>query len=318
MPGLKIGFFGLPLAALLLLRDGHAVRWSVLSPVAAPGRRRLRASLPRCCVVDLLDDDSGFERHVDTLLDEAPVELIVSWYFTRRIPKRWLVRPRLGAIGAHPSLLPRHRGPDPFFWAIDAGDVETGVTVHRLEADYDSGAILAQRRVCIGERNAWQLARALDRPSLGALREVVGDFAAGRSSAGHDQDAEKVTWAPEPTGDQLRVDWTWPTERVLRRIRALAPVPGLALALNGQAFFVTEARPAREFPAVLRPGEAFLGGRLLLRTGDGAIAVERAQLAPGNADVTAGAESEGNNIEARELGGQALVSHLRAGKPSNP
>ncbi len=313
MPGLKIGFFGLPLAALLLIEDGHEIRWAVLSPVAAGGRRRLRRALPPGCLVDL-DDDLGFERHVDTLLDESPVDLIVSWFFTRRIPERWLKRPPLGAIGVHPSLLPRHRGPNPFYWAIDSGDAETGVTVHRLESEYDTGAILAQRRLAVGERNAWQLARALDRPSLGALREVVRDFARGCPSAGTTQNAEIFTWAPEPTGDQLRVDWNWPTERTLRRIRALSPVPGLALELSGQRFFVTEARRATEFPSALLPGEAMLGLRLLLRTGDGAVVVERAQMAPIVAEACAKPDSD-EEFEGCELRGESLVSHLRTGKP---
>lgn len=310
MPGPKIGFFGLPLAALLLLEDGHEIRWAVLSPIEAGGRRRLRRALPPGCLVDLNDDDLGFERHVDKLFDESPVDLVVSWFFTRRIPERWLCRPPLGAIGVHPSLLPRHRGPNPFYWAIDAGDTETGVTVHRLEAEYDTGAILAQRRILVGERNAWQLARALDRPSLGALREVVGDFAAGCPSAGKTQNAEMFTWAPEPTGDQLRVDWNWPTERVLRRIRALSPVPGLALELNGRRFFVTEACPASGFPSALLPGEAMLGPRLLLRTGDGAVVVERAQMAPIMTAASAGPDSD-EDFGGHELRGGSLVSHLR-------
>ena len=62
----------------------------------------------------------------------------------------------LGAIGVHPSLLPRHRGPDPYFWAIESGDLETGVTAHRLEEEYDTGAILAQRRLAIDASwNSW-------------------------------------------------------------------------------------------------------------------------------------------------------------------
>jgi len=314
MPGLKIGFFGLPLAALLLLEDGHDVRWAVLSPIEAGGRRRLRRALPPGCLLDLNDDDLGFERHVDTLLDESPVDLVVSWFFTRRLLERWLNMPRHGGIGVHPSLLPRHRGPNPFYWAIDTGDGETGVTVHRLEAEYDSGAILAQRRLAVGERNAWQLARALDRPSLGALREVVGDFARGCPSAGTTQNAEIFTWAPEPTGDELRVDWNWPAERIVRRIRALSPVPGLALELNGHRFFVTEASPAPEYPSALLPGEALLGRSLLMRTGDGAIAVERAQMAPIVAEASAGPDSV-EDFEGCELRGGSLVNHLRTGKP---
>jgi len=303
MSNLRIGFFGLPLAAMLLMRDGHHVEWCVLSPVEAPGRRRLAAALASRRIVDLLPDDSGFARHVDTLFDELPVDLVVSWYFTRRIEARWLARAPHGAIGAHPSLLPRHRGPNPFFSAIDAGDEETGVSVHVLEPAYDTGAVLAQSRLSVGTFNAWQLARALDRPSLRLLREVVGNFAQGRFRAAVPQNSESATWAPEPTGELLRVDWNWPTERILRRIRALAPVPGLALELRGVRFFVTEAEEARDFPRALQPGEAHLGKRLLLRTGDGAVSVERAQLAD---------EAEVAADEEVVLRGPSLVTLLEA------
>jgi len=308
MSSLSIGYFGLPLAALLLLGDRHAVRWCVLSPVEAPGRRRLRSAFPDDRIVDLLEDDSGFARRVDTLFDESPVDLVVSWYFTRRLEARWLDQPRLRAIGAHPSLLPRHRGPNPFFSAIDAGDDETGVSVHYLEDEYDTGAVIAQSRMAVGSMNAWQLARALDRPSLRLLREVVGDFACGRFRAAMTQNEEDVTLAPEPRGERLRVDWNWPTERILRRIRALSPVPGLALELNGVRFFATAATETGDFPGVLRPGEASLGNRLILRTGDGAVAVERAQVED---DREAEARSPGMDGEG-VLSGEALVGLLRA------
>jgi methionyl-tRNA formyltransferase len=52
----------------------------------------------------------------------AEPELLVSWFWTKRVPARVRALAPLGAIGVHPSLLPRHRGPDPFFWAIDQGD----------------------------------------------------------------------------------------------------------------------------------------------------------------------------------------------------
>jgi methionyl-tRNA formyltransferase len=77
----------------------------------------------------------------------------------------------------------------------------------------------------------------------------------------------------------LRADFRWPTERVLRRIRALAPVPGLALEIHGVPFFVTRASPA-EGPPPLEPGEAAILGdppcRVVVRTSDGAISVDAA------------------------------------------
>lgn len=307
MKPLRIGFFGLPLAALLLRRDGHELCWAVLPPVPAPGRRRLRATLPRDSVIDLLQDDSGFEPHLESLSGATPLDLIVSWFYTRRIAEAWMARARFGGIGVHPSLLPRHRGPDPYFWAIDSGDTVTGVTVHRLAAEYDTGDILMQRRLPIGARDAWQLARALDRPSLAALRETVRTFATQGFCAATTQEEQAATFAPEPSGDRLRVDWTWPTERVLRRIRALSPVPGLALELRGREFFVQRARAAQAFPAALLPGEAHIGSRLILRTGDGAIEVERAQLAEPEPDEPTIAA----NCTLEPISGDLLASLLR-------
>ena len=278
---LRIAYFGLPLAACLLHADGHDVRLAVLPPAVGPGRRRLARLIGAERILRATSLGDGLDRAVEeALVREAP-ELLVSWFWTRRIPARVLERVPLGGIGAHPSLLPRHRGPDPYFWAIDSGDERTGVTVHRLTERYDDGPILVTSTLAVGARDAWQLARALDRPSLASLRNAVRGFSQGERPAGTAQDDALATPAPEPTGDELRVDFRWPTERALRRIRALSPVPGVALEVEGLDLVVTRARRAEDFPQALEPGEAAVVGeppRLVLRTGDGALAVERAVL----------------------------------------
>jgi len=276
MRRMRVAFFGLPLGALLLEADGHTIELAVLSPFEAPGRRRLLGRLGRERVLEA----AGLEQ-VEERLRET--DLVVSWFWSRKLPERWLARGRLGAIGVHPSLLPRHRGPNPYFWAIDSGDAETGVSVHRLSAEYDQGDVLHAVAMGVGDRDAWQLARALDRPSLRALRDVVAAFARGEPPRGAPQDESLVTWAPEPEGELLRVDWSWPTERVLRRIRALSPVPGVALELCGRDVFVTRAAPATSWPGALAPGEAAALGDppvdVVIRTGDGAVRVVRAVFA---------------------------------------
>ncbi len=268
---MRIAFFGLPLAAWLLHRDGHEIAFAVLSPVPAPGARRLRHAIGADNVVDA-DDKAEIDRRI------AGAELLVSWYWTRRLPPEWLSAPRHGAIGAHPSLLPRFRGPDPFFAAIDAGDALTGVTVHRLDAGYDTGPILLAQSVSIGDRDTWQLARALDRPSLSLLRDAARRIAAGDPMPGVAQDESLASWAGEPEGDSLRVDWRWPSARILRRIRALSPSPGLAIELLGEKLFVTRARSTTRLPEVLAPGEAAVDAALgvAIRSGDAGILVEAA------------------------------------------
>jgi methionyl-tRNA formyltransferase len=288
MTGLRIAFFGLPLAACLLSEDGHDVCLAVLAPVdGPPGRRRLERTIGSERVVDAAVAGQALERIIDERLSKCRPDLVVSWFWTRKLQGRWLEAPRLGGIGVHPSLLPRHRGPDPYFWAIDSGDLVSGVTLHQLTPEYDDGHILLQATLPIEGRNAWQLARALDRPSLRVLREGVSRMAGRRTLTPIPQRAEQATWAPNPSGPLLRVTWSWPTERVLRRIRALSPQPGLALELAGVSLFVTEAEETSAFPRALDPGEAGIEDapafRALIRTGDGAIAVTRALLADGEA-----------------------------------
>lgn len=274
---MKIAYFGLPLGALLLLERGFQLAPVVLTALPAPGRRRLKRVLTKGQVFDMLAGAS--EAAVEAKLSQESPALLLSWFWSRKLPERWLRIPALGAYGLHPSLLPRHRGPNPYFAAIDAGDVVTGVTLHRLAADYDSGDIIESEELVVGERDSWQLARALDRPSLRLLVHAAELAACGKPLQGTRQLEHLASWAPEPTGDRLRVDWNWSSSRVLRRIRALAPVPGLALELRGVRFFVTQA-VAVTAPLVAEPGEAIvLEERVLVRTADGAIAIRAAVLA---------------------------------------
>jgi len=281
---LKIAYFGLPLGALLLLRDGHELPLIALSPVEAPGRRRLAGVSDG--LIDTLDAPPGLEATIGRTLERANVDLLVSWFWTRKLPGPWLKRPRLGALGVHPSLLPRHRGPNPYFWSIDSGDVETGVTLHRLSEEYDTGAILGSKRLPIAGRDAWQLARALDRPSLELLRESLRQLAVGKQLPELVQDERLATWAPEPSGDELRVDFGWTTERVLRRIRALSPTPGVALEIDQVRLFVTRAEETRDYVAALMPGEAHISDTLSLRTRDGAVRVTRAYFPETESDAS--------------------------------
>ncbi len=279
---MKVAYFGLPLGAQLLLQDGHELDPCVLSPLSAPGRRRVRKRVAADRLFDARGVDGvAFSEMVERALERSRPELFVSWFWTRLLPGEWLSAARYGGIGVHPSLLPRHRGPNPYFWSIDSGDEQAGVTLHTLEPEYDTGAILLQRAIPVAGRNSWQLARALDRPSLALLREGVGRFARSHPPKPTAQDESAATWAPEPTGRELSVDWNWSTERVLRRIRALSPVPGLAVEVSEVPFFATRARAASDFVTALEPGEAAVvgtPGTLVIRTADGAIAVERAAL----------------------------------------
>jgi methionyl-tRNA formyltransferase len=270
---MRIAYFGLPLGAVVLARAGFAPVVTSLGHPDGIGARRLRRAPSRTL---LLGKPSLEDGEIVRLIASARPDVVLSWFWPRRIPQRVLSLAPRGAFGVHPSLLPRHRGGDPYFHAILAGDAETGVTLHRLDADYDTGAIVDAIPLAIREgENAWQLARRLDRPSLALLVRCATRLARGEALDGTPQDEARATAAEPPTEDELAIDWHASTEHVTRLVRAASPHPG-ATALLGEALVsIVEASAREDAPAALEPGEAFFAsGRVRVKTSDGAVELD--------------------------------------------
>jgi methionyl-tRNA formyltransferase len=275
---MRIAFVGLPIAALLLRGDGHEVVWAGICRREAGGTRRLRRLIGRENVSMLPD----LERLAGSVAERKP-DLVVSWFWTRKVPASFRAIAPLGAIGVHPSLLPRHRGPDPYFWAIDAGDAVTGVTAHELEDAYDTGAILGRRELAIDPAwNAWTLAKKLDRPSLALLRETVAAFARGAPPPRLVQDESLATEAAQPTDDDLEIRWSDDAARIERRVRATS-----------------------DHARALAPGEAAVrrDGIAVVRTGDAAVELLRGRV-----------DGEGEDGDERELDAAALAAMVASAR----
>jgi len=297
---MRVAFVGLPLAALLLARDGHTIVWAGICRREAIGTRRLTKLLgeDRVAIVpDLTKSESAIRN--------AGPHLLVSWFWTKKIPRAIRQLAPLGAIGVHPSLLPRHRGPDPTFWAIDSGDAETGVTAHVVDDEYDTGAILGQKSLAIDPSwSAWRLAKKLDRPSLALLRETVAAYARGEPPAPIRQDEAQATEAPMPDEDLLELRWSEPAEAIVRRVRAASPWPGAFTEVGDAIVTITRARATDLVPRALAVGEACVreDGIVVVRCGDAGV-----ELLAGRLD-----EDEDGDEGERELDALALAELVRA------
>ena len=218
-------------------------------------------------------EDPGVQR----ALAASRPDVLLSWFWPKRIPPGLLALPARGAYGVHPSLLPRWRGPDPYFWAIVSGDSETGVSLHTLEPEYDTGAVLRQERLPIDpHENAWSLARRLDRLGLPLLVAAARQLSAGAAPSGRTQDAQAVTQAPRPDEGDLAIDWDRSADEIARLVRAAAPYPGASAELGEVLVDIVAARPlASELPRALAPAEAvLLEGNVVVQTGRGALLLE--------------------------------------------
>ena len=131
---------GHELVALLTIRSGNRYGpVGELDPLLAGIPAELDVLLP------------GRRAAIAPLLASVRPDLVICMGFPWKIPADALAVPTLGWLNGHPSLLPRHRGPIPVAWAIRDGDDEIGITFHRMDAELDTGAILAQAAQPLGE-----------------------------------------------------------------------------------------------------------------------------------------------------------------------
>lgn len=126
-------------------------------------------------------------------------DLIITAHSHARIGKDALAKAKLGGVGYHPSLLPRHRGIAAVEWTIKEGDPIAGGTVYHLADVMDGGAIAAQEFCFVkkGEtaRELWE--RALAPLGYKLLGEVVDYAIANNSLRATYQDEAFATKAPK-------------------------------------------------------------------------------------------------------------------------
>jgi methionyl-tRNA formyltransferase len=138
-----------------------------------------------------------------TAAEIAPgTDLIVTAHSHARVSREALHASKLGGIGYHPSLLPRHRGLAAVEWTIKAGDPIAGGSIYHLADRMDAGAIAAQDWVFVrkGEtaRELWE--RALAPLGQKLLGEVIDYAKVHKSLPAKPQDEQFATKAPSLPG----------------------------------------------------------------------------------------------------------------------
>jgi methionyl-tRNA formyltransferase len=183
-------YFGATALERLLKEDVEIAR--VVVP-AADDRLALAASAARLEVVVLADPAIV---PAEAIADGT--DLIVAAHSHARVSSDALARSRLGGIGFHPSLLPRHRGIAAVEWTIKEGDAIAGGSIYHLAERMDAGAIAAQDWCFVrkGEtaRELWE--RALAPMGLDLLVRVIREAKASGKLPATPQDEQFATRAP--------------------------------------------------------------------------------------------------------------------------
>jgi methionyl-tRNA formyltransferase len=243
-PIMRVLFLGQSCAAALppldaLLAANHEIAAVVLAwePGARIGevqRRAERAGIPVVWVKSAAEAAAAIQT-------VAP-EVVAAACFPWRLGRVARQTPPLGILNVHPSSLPVGRGPEPVFWTLRRGEPVTGATVHRMDAGFDTGPIVAQAELPVPEGiRAPGLEQELMTLGGRLLVEALPGLAAGTLQPWPQAD-DGATYAPVPAP----ADWTMvtllPAAWAWRFARGVAPLGGpLTVITSGAAIRVADA-----------------------------------------------------------------------------
>ena len=237
-------FAVLPLKAIFGIKDIEIV--AVVCNKDKPfGRKQILTPPPVKVVAEefdipVLQYDKIRVEGVDDIRKLQP-DLMITCAFGQILSQEILDIPKFGVINIHASLLPKYRGASPIHYAILNGEKETGVTIMKTDIGIDTGDILLQKAISIGDKET--CGELFDRLSeLGAdcVVQALEIIKSGKATF-IKQDESKASYTKIIKKEQAKIDWNMPAETVVNQIRAFNPSPVAFTVFNGEPFKIYSA-----------------------------------------------------------------------------
>lgn len=282
---IRIVFMGSPefaLPSLQRLAAAYEVCGVVTQPDRASGRGRELKPPP----VKVLAQELGIPViQPEKLRLPEPMDQLRAWHpdlivvaaYGQILKQDVLDLPRYGCINVHASLLPRWRGAAPVNAAILAGDVETGVTIMKMDAGLDTGPMYAKRSIPVGAGDTTgSMLDALSHLGADLLHDVLPDILAGNLKPQLQSEAG-MTYAPMLKKEDGLLDFDHAADELERRVRAMSPWPGAWFLWGGAPLKVTRASVKMEGLSVPAGQRFILDGRPAVTCSRGSLILEEVQ-----------------------------------------
>jgi methionyl-tRNA formyltransferase len=266
----------------ILIKNGHEISAVVTVPDKPKGRgQKLGISEVKQYALDnnlkILQPVKLRDENFLNELKELKPDLIVVVAF-RILPSVIFDIPKYGIFNLHGSLLPKYRGAAPINWAIINGDKETGVTTFFLKEKVDTGNIILQEKLAIGENDTYgEIYEKLSGIGANLVLETVREIEIGDVKL-MEQNDEHSTPAPKIFKEDCRVDWSRTSEEIHNFVRGLSPHPTAWSTLDGKNFKIY--RTMKTDSASNSPAGTLLkeGKKLFVNTNDNLLEILELQL----------------------------------------
>jgi methionyl-tRNA formyltransferase len=268
-----------------LLEAGYDIVAVITMPDKPGGRRGLLQSAVKQYALEqnlmvLQPEKLKNPEFIDTLQAlKADLQVVVAF---RMLPEIVWSMPPLGTMNLHGSLLPKYRGAAPINWAVINGEKETGVTTFLLQHAIDTGDMLFQAKISIGENaTAGEIHDELMEVGANLVLHSVNAIKAGDYKPQPQPDTE-ATHAPKIFTETCQIDFNQTTQKVHDFVRGLSPFPGAWTTFEGKILKISLAKisttPNEATPE--KPGEFYSDNKKFLKisTKDGYLDLLELQL----------------------------------------
>lgn len=176
----------------------------------------------------------------DTLVQLNP-DLFCVVAYGKILPKDILDIPKKGSINVHGSLLPKYRGAAPIQWSVLNGDKKTGITTMYMDEGMDTGDMILQEEVEIGENETTgELWERLSKIGANLLVETLKKIENG--TAPRKKQPSDFTMAPMLNKEMARIDWENKTAKEIKNlVRGLNPIMGAYTTYKGKKIKIWRA-----------------------------------------------------------------------------
>lgn len=309
---MKILFMGTPDFAVFSLRAmveaGENVVGVVTQPDQPKGRGYVLTPTPAKVYaaargIPVYQPETLRNGAFDEELRKISPDLIVVTAYGKILPQSVLDFPRYGCVNVHASLLPAYRGAAPMQRAIMDGQTQTGVTTMRMDAGLDTGDILLQGVVPIGQDdNLETIHDRMGEVGATVLLKTIEAIKNGTLTR-TPQDGTISTYAAKIEKADCLVDFSKPAQEVHNQIRALSPAPLAFTKLpNGKLLKIIASEIGNAAKRVAPAGTVVSldGGAVTVACGVGTIRL--IELLPeGKSRMNAAAFINGRNIQVGEV-----------------
>ena len=161
----------------------------------------------------------SLESDLNEFLRKEEIELVIVQTFPYKIPASSLRMPNIGFYNVHPGPLPHYRGPDPVFWVLKNKEQAGAITLHKMEEEYDTGAIVLCESISIHPTDTYGI---LNSHLAHAAPELISKFLELLASPVHlplrEQSTSEASYQQKPTVESLMIDWTRDTSQDIQAL----------------------------------------------------------------------------------------------------